>query len=96
MNKSAKIFAAVLSVMMAATISVGCKPKTSTSVEPSSNTNTGSSLPIVKDKITLKYFYGFGTNISKYIKDMNENHIFIEMEKRTNIHISFVHPPAGQ
>ena len=60
------------------------------------DTSTGNSLPIVKEPITLKYWVGFNGSALKVLKNYNECAAYQELEKRTGIHIDFIHPPVGQ
>ena len=63
----------------------------------SENAQTGGvALPIVKDKLTLTCFYRMDGHQLTHFKDMNENITYQELEKRTNIHINYIHPAAGQ
>lgn len=51
--------------------------------------SAGGQLPVTKDPITLTYFFPFTSNI---IKDLSENEVYKELEKRTNVKIKFLHP----
>lgn len=52
-------------------------------------------LPITEEPITVTCFDSMDSNLSTLVSNMNETPFFQEMEKRTNIHIEFQHPPAG-
>lgn len=46
------------------------------------------------EKISIKYWVPFTPN--QYIKDLNESLMYKELEKRTNVHVEFMHPAEGQ
>ncbi len=52
-------------------------------------------LPIVDEPLTLTFFKGLGT-ASATLQDLNEMELYQELERRTGIHIKFIHPPIGQ
>jgi small subunit ribosomal protein S15 len=70
----------------------------SSSISTNQNPNTQTSLlPIVSSPITLKVFIGLdASQRTAGIKDFNEIAAVKELEKRTNIHIEWTHPSAGQ
>jgi putative aldouronate transport system substrate-binding protein len=47
-------------------------------------------------QLTLSYFVGAASNVTSTLKDYNGIEGYKELEKRTNIHIDFQHPPSGQ
>lgn len=49
-----------------------------------------------KEKITLKYFYPLGGDYLRVVNSLNDSLVIQEMEKKTNIHMEFIHPPQGQ
>lgn len=61
-----------------------------------SNSNDEGGLPIVKEATTLKYWVPMHGSATKIMKSYNENEVYKELEKRTGVHIEFIHPPAGQ
>ncbi|MCL2832173.1 MAG: extracellular solute-binding protein [Treponema sp.] len=69
----------------------------SASAAPSAASVTASGYPIVTDgSVTLKYFLGLNPVASKYIRSYDENLAFQELQKKTGIKLSFIHPVAGQ
>jgi len=86
----------------------GCSTKQAdTAVQKPSQVNAGTgqsaqsgpeplTLPIVKDKLTLKCFMALDSKLSATAKSMNDTACYKELEKRTGIHIEFNHPPVGQ
>lgn len=52
-------------------------------------------LPVVDEKIEVAWFAGIDSNLSTLVENLNETPFFQQMEERTNIHINFEHPPAG-
>lgn len=68
--------------------------KDSNTEEDSSGAESSDEVDYSKfDGVTLKYWVRFD---STYIKSLEENIVFQELEKRTNIKIDFITPPAGQ
>ncbi len=65
---------------------------TATTVE--TQADAGVVLPLTKEKVNLSYWMFFNPRAEAFIKDMNENYVYAEAEKRTNVHIDFqlVHP----
>ncbi len=54
-------------------------------------------LPLVSTKVTFTLWIQSFADIATVLGgDMNKNLYWQEMEKRTNVHIEFVNPPAGQ
>lgn len=75
-------------------ISSGCSKYTFVEIDNNSTDELDEyKLPISEKKITLKYWSPFMTTITKTDDD---NLVYKELEKRTNIHIQFIHPIAGQ
>ncbi|MCS7462828.1 extracellular solute-binding protein [Paenibacillus doosanensis] len=65
--------------------------------EPAASANMNESgLPIVKTPITLKVWTPMSSNASQFITDYGQNEVYQELEKRTGIHIEFIHPAQGQ
>jgi len=54
------------------------------------------SLPIVSQPLTLSYWSGLSTNVAASLKSYGEIACYIELEKRTGIHLEFQHPPLQQ
>ena len=53
------------------------------------------SLPIVDEKITITWFAGLDSNLTALVDNMSDTPFFQELEEKTNIHIEFNHPAAG-
>jgi putative aldouronate transport system substrate-binding protein len=52
--------------------------------------------PITDKPLTLSYWVPMHEKATPFIKSYNENEAYIEMEKKTGIHIDFIHPATGQ
>ncbi|NTV88895.1 MAG: extracellular solute-binding protein [Clostridiales bacterium] len=70
-----------------------------TTAEPAAATTaaeaaTAVALPLSKEKVNLSYWMFFNPRAEAFLKDMNDNPVYKEAEKRTNVHINFtlVHP----
>ncbi|SHF57521.1 putative aldouronate transport system substrate-binding protein [Caldanaerobius fijiensis DSM 17918] len=68
----------------------------STSKGNQSDRITEIKLPIVKEPLTLTYWTGMDPKMAATMKDYGEMKCYQELEKRTGIHIKFLHPPMGQ
>lgn len=55
----------------------------------------GISFPL-EEQVTLTMWAPFNVNASTVMEDYNGSIVFQEMEKRTNVHIEFIHPAIGQ
>lgn len=53
-------------------------------------------LPIADKPLTLSLFVGLDSKAAASLTNLNEMLMWQEYEKRTGIHIDFMHPPAGQ
>jgi putative aldouronate transport system substrate-binding protein len=53
-------------------------------------------LPIVKQPLTLSYWAGMNSNVAPTMKSFGEMGCYVELEKRTGIHLEFQHPPLQQ
>jgi len=105
MKKSyAKIFGAIFFVLILVLIS-GCS-KTSAGGSSAGSNSTASQAaaaqepvtgyPIVTTPLTLSLWTVIEPSESKFFRDRNEHPVYQEYEKRTGIHIDFIHPPVGQ
>ena len=56
----------------------------------------GNALPLTEEKVTFTYWKPMHTNAAKVLTDYNDNLVIQELEKRTNIHIDWIHPAIGQ
>ena len=54
------------------------------------------SLPIVSQPLTLTYWAPMSTNVAPTMKSFGEIACYVELEKRTGIHLDFQHPPLQQ
>lgn len=50
----------------------------------------------LKEQVTLTMWAPFNVNAASVMEDYNGSLTFQEMEKRTNVHIEFIHPAIGQ
>src|SRR5712692_9413915 len=53
-------------------------------------------LPIVSQPLTLTYWAPMSTNVAASMKSFGEMGCYVELEKRTRIHLDFQHPPLQQ
>ncbi len=56
----------------------------------------GTTLPIVKEPLTLTYWVPLDANFAASHENYNEHYAYQELERRTGIHIDFQHPAVGQ
>ena len=54
------------------------------------------SLPLFDQTTEMTMFWGWNAAASKVMKGFEENHVWQEMAKRTNVQLKFVTPPMGQ
>jgi putative aldouronate transport system substrate-binding protein len=54
------------------------------------------SLPIVSQPLTLTYWAPMSSNVAASMKSFGEMACYVELEKRTGIHLDFQHPPLQQ
>ncbi len=80
MNKQ-KVLAAVLAACVAAVPLVGCGKDKKTEGEASNSFTYWATLP---------------DSAASHIQSFNEMTYYQELERRTGVHVKFVHPPAGQ
>lgn len=91
------IYVLVISSLLLSLLFSGCsKQSTETKQSTAANSNTSEAKDISTEKITLKYFYPLGGDYLKALDNLNESLVIQEMEKKTNIHMEFIHPPFGQ
>ena len=60
-----------------------------------STEETGITFPL-EEQVTLTMWAPFNVNAASVMEDYNGSLVFQEMEKRTNVHIEFIHPAIGQ
>lgn len=53
-----------------------------------------SSNVLLNEPVTLSYYCPLPSDTAGVINDLSETEIYKELEKRTNVHIAFIHPPA--
>ena len=106
--KKAKLIALLLACMTATSAFTACGSDTGSS-SPSENSQSSGeegsqtaaapeeiTLPLFEEVTTMKMFWAWNAAASKVMKDFSENHVWQEMEKRTNVHLEFISPPLGQ
>jgi putative aldouronate transport system substrate-binding protein len=89
--KNKKVSILILSALLVIGAFSGCKK----------DNNANADMPVVngelsfplKEKITIKNWIPFSSTL---IKSLDDNEVYKELEKRTNIHMQFIHPAAGQ
>lgn len=104
MNKSMKFLTLFITTTMTITILAGCGAKTSSESSSSSTiTNTESeakagnpTLPLVTKPTTFKVWQQTSADITSAVKTLDNNEYYKELEKRTGVHIEFIHPTMGQ
>jgi putative aldouronate transport system substrate-binding protein len=69
---------------------------TTEATEKSNPALGGLTLPIVDNKLELSMWMQLSPKRANIIKDMSEMPMIEELERRTNIHIKWVNPPAAQ
>ncbi|SFK99082.1 putative aldouronate transport system substrate-binding protein [Paenibacillus sp. 1_12] len=96
-RKLGKTSAYVMSFALLTSLLAGCTSSaTQPTNSPSKNEEAISSipLPIVSKPITLKMFVSMDPKVAATMKNYNEIAQFKELEKRTGIHIDFIHPAS--
>lgn len=63
--------------------------------EESAGQSSGITFPL-EEQVTLTMWAPFNVNAASVMEDFNGSLVFQEMEKRTNVHIEFIHPAIGQ
>lgn len=81
--KFKKVISLLLIILTSFVGLTGCSQKQETSKSLDEN-----------QKITIKYWVPFTPN--QYIKSLNESEMYKELERRTNVHVEFIHPAEGQ
>ncbi|MCI8623908.1 MAG: extracellular solute-binding protein [Provencibacterium sp.] len=66
------------------------------SAAPSQQEADPSALPLVTEPTTLTYFHYLDGKVSASMSSHDEIGCYQEMEKRTGVHIEWLHPPVGQ
>jgi putative aldouronate transport system substrate-binding protein len=84
----------VLALVLIIGLLPGCKKNGVTEVLNNENENkTTNSQFTEKEPLTFKFWTPFSPSI---IKGLDENQVYQELEKRTGIHMEFIHPVEGQ
>ena len=86
-----KISSIIMTALLVVGALSGCKKNVEVAVTDNKST-TDITFPL-KEKITLTEWVPFSSTL---IKTLDENKVYQELEKKTNIHIKFIHPAAGQ
>ena len=93
-------FASLGSIALAVS---ACQPSTPSSpgpTAPSDATRTVTpeavKLPIVSQPLTLSYWAPMSTNVAPTMQSFGEIACYVELEKRTGIHLQFQHLPLQQ
>ncbi|WP_026487292.1 extracellular solute-binding protein [Caldanaerobius polysaccharolyticus] len=92
----------VLCVIFVLSVFTACGSKQSSNVKSSAAKSSESDkiteikLPIVKESITLTFWRPTDAKFTATMKDFGEIRAYQEIEKRTGIHINWMHPPIGQ
>ncbi|TDF94061.1 extracellular solute-binding protein [Paenibacillus piri] len=98
LGKFRKPSAFVISFALFASLFAGCSPnsaKDAGSQQKSDDAPLASiPLPIVDKPLTLTMFVSMDPKVAATMKNYNEIAAFKELEKRTGIHIDFIHPAA--
>lgn len=96
-----RVLASLLASILVLSSLAGCKPAAPSVTDPAGTASTASgteptvaeeiTLPIVPvgEKVTLKYFIPFSSEV---IPTLEENTMYQELEKRTNVDIEWIHP----
>jgi len=79
----------------------GCSEKAGSTTKESPDkgqaTQTGGSANTITSKpITLSYWAVFSGLAKETIPDLSKNEVYMELEKRTNVKLNFIHPAQGQ
>lgn len=86
-----KIATIIMTTLLVTSSFSGCK-KSEKKTVVDTKSPSDISFPL-KEKITLTNWVPFSSTL---IKSLNENKVYQELEKKTNIHIEFIHPALGQ
>lgn len=106
MKKKIKWASWAMSLCLAATALAGCgstssgasgtsSSATSADAQSAGTESQGITFPL-EEKVTLTMWAPFNVNAASVMEDFNGSLTFQEMEKRTNVHIEFIHPAIGQ
>jgi putative aldouronate transport system substrate-binding protein len=86
----------VITAALMAFVLTACKNETAI---PSKKEVVQDDSPVVfplKEPITLTYWSPLPANLASTVSNYSQTEYYKELEKRTNIHIKFIHPPVGQ
>lgn len=53
-------------------------------------------LPLVTEPVTLTYWVPLNPSAAQFIQSYNENEAYREIERRTGVHIEFIHPATNE
>lgn len=85
--RSRRLLTLVLASLLTMMTAAGCNKTTPADTSKGKDIDTN-------EKISIKYWAPFTPN--QYIKSLNESLMYQELEKRTNVHVDFIHPAEGQ
>jgi putative aldouronate transport system substrate-binding protein len=74
----------------------GATPAARTGAASAPVTTEALTLPIVTQPLTLTYWAPMSSNVAASMKSFGEMGCYLELEKRTGIHLEFQHPPLQQ
>lgn len=103
--KLKKWLAALLAAALLLTACAACGSPAPTPSEVESSASEGSEaaleagnpqLPLTEEKVTFSVYMPWGASFNRIMKDWSDNTLWQEMEKRTNVALTFTSPPVGQ
>lgn len=89
MERFKKLLCLVVTLIIISSSFVGCSKKTD-------NDDNKDASKKSNEPITLTYWVPMHGSATKIMKSYSENEVYKELEKRTGVHIEFVHPASGQ
>jgi putative aldouronate transport system substrate-binding protein len=90
--KSKRVFSCLLASTLVVTSLTACSKGSNTTANPDKSNE-----PVQTEKLkSIKIFSELGSWAAQTIKNYNENLVFQEMEKKTGVSVTWVHPPTGQ
>lgn len=84
----------LIGTMAACSSDSGETGKTDTS-STTVNSTVASNWPTKEQNISFQYWVPFGSNAAASMESYDEHILYTTMEKKTNIHMNFIHPAAG-
>lgn len=80
---------AILIVSLSASLLSGCSKKVA------DNSKAATSTTKIKP-ITIKYWSEMSTNLTGTVTNLGDTEVYKNLEKKTGVHVEFIHPAAGQ